>query len=537
MHTRLLFCAALACASAGSLEAQSGRYLSAQFQPSVEAELRSYGANISVLPVVLGRSQTPQLDTLEYRLVTPGNDDATNRPVVIIHHTGSYMPIALNGGLTGNINDGAVQELAQRFAAFGYVVVTPEYRQGWNTIAPDVDEQTETLLIASLRGAQDMHMMTRYLRKTVEEDGNPLGIDPSRIMAIGLGTGGYNVLNANFLDRVSEVNDLDKFIDSRDNLPYYDSTLYGNPYGTDRQTLNVPNWPAYESGFAFGVNVGGAMGDEAWIEGKASEAPVAAMHSIVDRNAPFDLGNISVPTTRNVVLQDAPGSRRIVQVATEAGGNQLRVNAVHAALVAQNNPISLRIEQLESVPYTTTDGTETTLAFDNMYPFVYAEDARFANEYNYTDTSVLGPLIRPVIAAAQLPFTFEQLVQGELASNRNFLNPAGARTYLDTIMAFVLPRAYAVMNLDALVGVEDLAVNVDLEVSPNPANGAFAIEVRDDVVIERAEIFNASGQLLHSASFGGANRVRVEAEGLPAGIHVLFTHTSEGVATSKLVIE
>ena len=536
MRRQLLLAAGLACATAGWLQAQSGRYLSAQFQPEVAAELATYGSNVTVLPVVLGQSETPQVAPINYRLYTPSGDDATNRPVVIIHHTGSYMPIALNGGLTGGITDAAVVELASRFAAIGYVAIAAEYRLGWNTVAPDVDEQTETLLIASLRGAQDLHMMTRYLRKTVAEDGNFLGIDPDRIMALGLGTGGYNVLNANFLDNVDEVNDLDKFIDSRDNLPYYDPSQFGNPYGTDQATANVPNWAEYENGFAFGVNIGGAMGDVSWIEGKESEAPVAAMHSIVDENAPFGFGNISVPTTQNVVLQDAPGSRQVVEAATEAGAAQLQINAVHAALVAQDDPLSLRIEALENVDYTTLDGTETTLAFDNMYPFVYEDGEVFANEYNYTDTALLGPPIRDAISRFNLPFTFDNLVEGELASNRNFLSQSGARLYLDTIMRFVVPRAYAVMNLDQLVSTEDVALDVELEIAPNPTRDFFTVEVRSDVIIERVELYNVSGQLLRTVP-GNIGRVTVDVSDLPAGIHMAFTYTSEGVAHSRVVFE
>ena len=524
--------------AASTLHAQ--RYLAQSFAPSVDltAELTPYGANVSVLPIVLGQSMEPALDTLGFRLYTPAGDVATNRPVVIIHHTGSYMPLVINGGLTGMINDLAVIELGQRFAALGYVVVTPEYRLGWNTTAPDVDEQTETLLIASLRGAQDLHMMTRFLRKTVAEDGNPLGIDAERIMALGLGTGGYNVNNANFLDRVSEVNDLDKFIDSRDNLPYYDSTLYGNPYGTDQARLNVPNWAQYESGFAFGVNLGGAMGDVSWIEGKDSEAPVVAMHSIRDANAPFGIGNILVPTTGNTVLQDSPGSRVIVGM-SNMNGNNAPLEAINAQLLAAGDGLTARVAALSDVPFTTRSGFMTTLATENLYPFVYPEGTRFANEYNYADTSLIGPVARPIIAGIPgFPFpNFESMVQAEQASNRNFLDPAGARAYLDTIMQFVVPRAYAALNLQELVGTEDLsAATAELEVMPNPARDRVVVEVREDLAIERVEVFSSVGQRVGAFPARGS-RVEVPLDGVPAGVHFLFIHTDEGVTTSKLYVE
>ena len=533
-NTLLTFGLALTCGVAAF--AQGGRYLEPQFNPMVDATLRPYGANVTVLPIILGQSQTPQVDTLMFRLYTPAGDDATRRPVVIIHHTGSYMPIALNGGLTGSIEDAAVRELAARFAAFGYVAVTPEYRQGWNTIAPDVDEQTETLLIASLRGAQDLHMMCRYLRKTVAEDGNPFGIDGDRILAVGLGTGGYNVNNANFLDRVSEVNTLDKFIDSRDNTPYYDSSLYGNPYGTDQATLNVPNWASYENGFQMGVNLGGAMGDLSWIEGRDSEAPIAAMHSIRDQNAPFGIGDILVPTTGNTVLQDSPGSRIIVGASNDNGNNAVLL-AAHANLLAAGDGLTQKIESLKDVDFTTRSGTETTLATESMYPWIYGAGEVYANEYNYTDTAVLGPIVRPIIAAAQLPFTFEALVQGELRSNRNFLSPAGARLYLDTIMQFILPRAYAALDLQTLVDVEEVESSaIGLTVAPNPARESAFVRVSDGVRLDAITVVDALGREVRTLR-ANSSTYELDLAGYASGVHYLLIRTDQGVATERLLVE
>ncbi len=524
------------CLAFTAMAQSGGRYLSAQFNPQVDPELKVYGNNFTVLPVVLRQSQVPVAADLKFRLFQPADDAAAIRPVVIIHHTGSYMPIPFNGGLTGSINDKAVTELAARFAAVGYVVVTPEYRAGWNTTAPDVDEQTATLLIASLRGGQDMHMMTRYLRKTIAEDGNPLRIDADRIMAIGLGTGGYNVCNSNFLDRVSEVNDLDKFIDSRDNLPYYKPELYGDPYGIETASINKGNWVSYKSGFALGVNLGGAMGDSTWIEGKDTEAPIIGMHSIGDANAPFGIGNILVPTTMNTVLQEAPGTRTIVGISNRNGNNDI-LRTTNDVLAAANDPITLKINRIKDTPFTTRDGFETTLATDNMFPWIVAPGEVFANEYNYADTSLLSAPVRGAIQAASLPFTFVQLVGGEGRSNRNFLNATGARTKMDTIMSFVLPRAYAALNLAQLVGVSDVnTIDVGLSVAPNPASGFTAVSVDADTEISELVLTNVTGQVVRRMRAAG-NRIEIDLDGLAAGMHFLTVTTDRGVGARTLIVQ
>lgn len=534
MRSLLLSLLTLAVAS---VSAQTGgRFLSQQFQPAVNPELQVYGSNFSVLPVVLRQSPTPIKVDLRYRLFEPGGDISATRPVVIIHHTGSYMPIPFNGGLTGSINDKAVTELAARFAAVGYVVVTPEYRTGWNTTAPDVDEQTATLLIASLRGAQDMHMMTRYLRKTVAEDGNPLRIDAERILAIGLGTGGYNVSNANFLDTPEEVNNLDKFIDSRDGLPYYKPAVHGDPYGIVKTGINDASWITYKNGFALGVNMGGAMGDSTWIEGEDSEAPMIGMHSILDPNAPFAIGNILVPTTNNTVLQNAPGTRVIVGSSNENGNNDI-LKPINALLTAGNEPITAFINRHIGVPFTTRDGDETTLAVENMYPWMVAPGERFSNEYNYIDTALLGPPVRGAIAAASLPFTFTQLVVGDGLGNRNSMNPAGARLKMDTIMQFILPRAYAALDLAGLIsGVSEVnSVNVGLTLSPNPAQSMVNVSVEAGIEIREISITNLTGQVIYRQRNTGS-RAEVQLAGFTPGLYHVSVTTDQGVNARSLVV-
>lgn len=514
------------------------RYLDPLFQVDVSAD-SSYGVNFTYLDIFLGlQGASPRLDTLTFRAYTPQGDTATNRPVFIISHTGSYLPPLINGGLTGSYNDRAVIEFASKLAARGYVVVTPNNRLGWAATSQDIDVQTSTLLLASYRGAQDMHTMARYLRKTVAEDDNPYGIDSNRIAVFGLGTGGYNALNGNFVDNVEEVNRLDKLINNQTNEPYLNPDVQGDPYGEVAAGTNNPNWVGYTNGFQFVAQAGGALGDSSWIDGNPIEAPVTSFHYTDDRNAPFGIENITVPTTGNTVLQQGAGGRVVVEVANAIGLNAPFDN-LNDSLLAADEELTLRVAELSDDAFTTPKGGfETTLATPNFYPFVVPADSRQANLYNWVDSAVLGPIARQRFAAGQLPRSWQQLVDAELVSNASIFDSATAARHQDTILRFMLPRAYVALGLgtDVQVSVDLAPAEVDLAISPNPARDAAVVQVRRDVELTSVRLVNVSGQTVLTQRASGS-RVELDLAGLRPGLHYVLLQTDLGSVAQTLVVE
>ena len=73
-----------------------------------------YGTNITVFPTLLG--QSPAQQDLLMDIYTPANDTVINRPVVIMLHTGSFLPAVLNGQATGGKDDNAIVAQCERFA-------------------------------------------------------------------------------------------------------------------------------------------------------------------------------------------------------------------------------------------------------------------------------------------------------------------------------------------------------------------------------------------------------------------------------------
>jgi dienelactone hydrolase len=62
----------------------------------------------------------------------PSGDTASVRPLVLVLHTGSFLPAVMNGQPTGGRKDSAVVEMCTRFAKKGYVAAAVSYRLGWN---------------------------------------------------------------------------------------------------------------------------------------------------------------------------------------------------------------------------------------------------------------------------------------------------------------------------------------------------------------------------------------------------------------------
>ena len=67
-----------------------------------------YGQNLTVLPML--QLLPPAIAPLTCDIYEPKNDTMTNRPVIVLIHTGSFLPPVLNGQPTGSKADYSVVE-------------------------------------------------------------------------------------------------------------------------------------------------------------------------------------------------------------------------------------------------------------------------------------------------------------------------------------------------------------------------------------------------------------------------------------------
>lgn len=524
-NTLLFLITPLLCGLSMQTIAQT-RYLDQIFTDvSVQKDVQ-YATNVSVL------TGTPAPVNLLMDVYTPVGDTETDRPLVLYFHTGSYLPPIINGQVTGSRSDSTVVEMCKRLARMGYVAAAVTYRQGWNPAAVGPGGQntrTGTLLNAVYRSIHDARSCVRYFRKDVAENSNSFGIDPEKIVMWGQGTGGYISYASAFLDRYEEIV-LDKFINTETLLPYVDTTLSSNVYGTTMTPLNVPNHVGYSSDFALAVNMGGALGDKSWIEGKDNEPAVIGFHFLRDPFAPFADGPVIVPTTGDFVV-NVSGTYTVADVANMMGNNDIL-----APVNAQTDPLTLRVKALSQVPIT-YQNQNITLAVENMYPFITAGTDLRSGLWEWWDKATLDLVVAGTNAQLGTSYDANVIHSNGLITNPD-MSKALAITYIDTIIGYYAPRACNALNLPCAVvsSVDVITANdVQLQMMPNPAYDRVSLQSAAEHPIQSVQVFDMSGRLVQSDLNVKNNFVTVHRNGLPNGMYVVKLSFERGIVTQKLI--
>ena len=253
------------------------RYRYRMFDQVEVAQGVFYGANTG------SSGSNVELDMDIYR---PAGDVELNRPVVILAHGGFFL---------AGSNDGVdVVPLCEDLARMGYVAASISYRLGIDNV---FDLET-SLQEAVLRGVHDAKAAVRFFRRSHAEEGNPWGIDPSRIVLGGSSAGAFIALHAAYIDDLSEVPDV------------IDLTQQGLGGGLEGYSGNS----GYASDVLSIINISGAIGDADWIE--AGDVSVVSTHGTADGTVPFGTGPISL---LGVNVIDVDGSWPVHIRAEEVG--------------------------------------------------------------------------------------------------------------------------------------------------------------------------------------------------------------------------
>lgn len=506
-----------------STQAQQQRYIDDIFEGYTLEEDITYGTNISIL-------QFPTVEAIELKMeiYAPAGDDLTDRPVIIVAGTGNFLPQYINGGITGGLKDSINVNTCKRLAAKGYVAANITYRQGWNPIAPDEPTRTGTLLQAAYRGIQDARTAVRYLRKSVAEDENPYGIDPDKIGMWGIGTGGYVTLGASTFDRFEEVL-LDKFI-GPDLNPYVDTTVIGNPYATTQALACLPNHVGYSSDFSICVNVGGAMGDISWLEGKDNEPAFVGFHATGDIFAPMADGPVIVPTTGDFVV-NVSGTRTVIDSANMYGNND-----IFESILPEFDPLRANVEAQSSATIQWSENYSTSAGVKNMYAF--QTPVPIGSPWNWWNKVTLDNTIPFVNAALLTNYSSDTLHLSGLLTNPN-MSPEQGMAYLDTMMLYFAPRACVALNLGCLItGVEDLQpIDVGLKVYPNPVSNQTNITVNSNESIEKVYLYSSDGKLVKAEVNINSNTYVLRRNNLPSGSYFARVFVEGGVVAKQILFE
>lgn len=434
-----------------------------------------------------------------------GDEDITARPLVILAHTGNFLPPQANGGCDGTRKDAVTVELATRLARAGYVVATIDYRLGWNPISPDQSTRVFTLINAAYRGVQDIRTAARFFRRSAAEDDNPFRVDPDRFVAWGSGTGGYITLGTASLDTITDTF-IPKFFIGESPMVF--DLINGNVTGetvgivppgypppfTPGDTLNYPNHVGYSSDFQLVVNMGGAIGDLSWID--ENDPPIISYHVPTDPNAPYETGILNVPPPVNLPVVSVSGAADFQPIYNQLGINDCMDDA------SITDDISMIARQRSG-------GLPGFMPLPSI-------DPTSSGDWYFTN--------------GEMPYGIEC---DEPRASAESLDTAMA--VMDTIMNYYFPRAFNCLNLTT--SVEELAAPgaFGLQAMPIPATNQVRIQVNADLRMDAIQLFDINGRLLKQVTNINVDQYDLQRENLPNGIYIAKVRIGNQIATQRLV--
>jgi hypothetical protein len=509
--------------------AQTGRYFEEIFTSVNKESNIVYGTNFYFTPPITTNPAEPQQGPLPMDVYTPAGDTATKRPLAIYLHTGNFLPQFFNGGTGGSRSDSTNVEICNRFARRGFVAAAISYRLGWDPLNSSADVRRGSLLNAVYRAIHDAQTAVRYFKKSVAENGNPYGVDTNRIVLFGQGSGGYISLAYNSLDSIEELQ-IEKFVDQGGNL-YVNTALVGNIDGTGG-IVNTYNHPGYSNEVSMVVNLGGALGDSAWLD--AGDNPVVSFHCPNDGFAPFENGIVVVPTTGETVVP-VSGSKYVIGK-SNALGNQdvLRTAAFNDPF---SNAANLRLASNHPLLNLNADD------YEGLYPFLRPTIAAPFQEsapWDFWDSTTVVNTVNAINAATGSSLNGVGIHLSNLGLNPT-MSAQKARTYIDTIMGFSVPRMIRVMELP---GYETLlstgAISSDaknlISLYPNPATDNVTLSAATGI-IRSYEMFDITGKAVRRQFNNNEKSIQVATSDLSSGVYLIRFETSEGSGSVNVVVE
>ncbi len=531
------------------------RYLEPVFDNVTVVPDQPYALNSTMLLFAnLGATAKVPLWTDIYM---PEGDTETDRPLVLVFHTGNFLPPILNQQIAGHRKDSSVVHVCTELAKRGYVAAAVSYRRGWNPAAQDQPTRALGLIQAAYRGVQDGRTAIRYFKATALAGGNPYGIDPEKIAVWGNGTGGYLTLGlvglSDYNEIITTTNGTGKFLLDTDGdgvvetpmvVPAYhgdiegkDTTIAPNaafliPQG---DTSNFGFHTQFSSDFQLGINIGGALGDISWLNDNTT--PTISVQSAFDQFAPYNDAVLIVPTTGDPIVQ-VQGAQQIGASQEAAGNNQPWKDFGFTDDVTE---LARKNSAIAGHPY-----------YEGVLPWVHARNSLGIDEgvvinwWNPDDAAIglgipgvgvphEGAPLNAIPHPSDSTLTYH--TQGLILNEG--MSAAKAKANLDTIFQYVLPRTCLALGLDCdLAGFSSIkhldASELGLVISPNPTQDVTYIRTENENFNE-VRVFDLQGRLVAGEDGLNTSFYALKRNSLPDGMYAVQIKFDDGVITQKLM--
>jgi para-nitrobenzyl esterase len=238
-----------------STQLHAQRYLQEVF-PMVDAL-----SNINYGNAPLWNNTPQQLDLDVFK---PAGDTASNRPLILLFHGGSFIG--------GQRDDGVMLGLCNTFAKRGYVTATASYRLGVNTA--NIATLDREFVKAALRATHDAKAAVRFFKRSVAEQGNPYGIDTNKIYVGGYSAGALAAIHLAY------------FADTLLSSSLVNQEIAGLGVGLEGNSGNA----GYTSNAAAVLNIAGAVLDTNIVN--AGSVKGIHFHGTADEVVPYGRGMI-----------------------------------------------------------------------------------------------------------------------------------------------------------------------------------------------------------------------------------------------------
>ena len=442
-----------------------------------------YGANLGYNSAFTA-SEDLLMDVYE-----PTGDTVKNRPVIILGHAGSYLPLYP----WGVKEQYSIVELCNRFAKLGYVAVSIDYRLGWSAGSTDAETRENTIINAVYRAMQDFKTCVRYFKKDASTT-KLWKTDACKIFVGGTNSGGYSALALANLNKQSELTGV-KFLDNQ-GMPYINQSKTGDFDGFGGSE-NLNNHPGYTSDARAVLALGAATGDSTWVE--AGEIPVVAFSGVDETTTPYNTAIVITGSGAAIIVVSGAGD---FMPRTDRLGNN---NVFKAASLPQGPPNK-------------NGAGAITQSLEGLYPF-YGQKFE---PWSWYDGS------QPV--------------------NEPTLNPSASQPkalkYIDTIMAYTAPRFYEIIKDTTscqitVSAIEDISKNkvINFTTDPNPSSNTITVFSSSvETLITSVTMVDMNGRIVRNIENNKNYYAVVPVADLANGMYAIDIKTKDGIQSIKKVI-